>query len=64
MDLNIDWTIVAPLFIIQVILIIIALIDLRKTQSTRGPKLMWVFIIFFIATLGPVIYFIFGRRDM
>lgn len=62
---EINWAIIAPLFVIQLILAIIALTDLvrREAGTTRGPKLMWVPIVLFIQFVGPVIYFIFGRRD-
>lgn len=52
----------APLFIIQLILLVVALIDLRRVKATRGPKWMWVFIILFINIVGPIGYFIVGRK--
>lgn len=55
--------ILLPIALIQLILIIMALLDLRKSEKVNGPKLMWVFIIIFINLLGPVAYFIFGRRN-
>jgi uncharacterized membrane protein YhaH (DUF805 family) len=60
---NINFMLIAPLFIIQLILTVIALIDLRKIHATNGPKWMWVLIIVFISTLGPIIYFIAGRKQ-
>ncbi len=50
MDLlaNIPWGLVAPLLIIQLILLIVALVDLTRTEKTNGPKLLWVFIILFV----------------
>ncbi|RDW20864.1 transcriptional regulator [Oceanobacillus arenosus] len=61
---TINWAIVTPILIIQAILIIVALIDLTKAESTNGPKWMWFFIILLVNTIGPIIYFIFGRsRD-
>lgn len=61
--LDINWAIFAPLFFIQAVLTLIALFDLIKTEHTKGPKAMWVIIIIFVATLGPIIYFLVGRRD-
>jgi hypothetical protein len=55
--------ILLPIAIIQLILIIIALTDLVKSERVNGPKLMWVFIIVVVNLLGPVAYFIFGRRN-
>lgn len=59
----INWTIVAPLLFIQALLTIIALVDLIKAETTNGSKYLWVLIIVFVATLGPIIYFLAGRRD-
>lgn len=53
---------IAPLFIIQIILMVIALLDLRKVTATRGPKWMWVLIIVFINMVGPILYFVIGRK--
>ena len=52
-----------PLVILQVVLIIVALLDLSKRQKTRGPKWMWGLIIILGELWGPVVYFIFGRGD-
>jgi hypothetical protein len=55
--------VILPIFVIQVILMVIALIDLAKSEKTNGPKLMWVVIIVFASLLGSVAYFVFGRRN-
>jgi hypothetical protein len=55
--------IIAPLLIIQAILIITALVSLIRTETTNGPKWMWILIILFVSTIGPIAYFIFGRRN-
>lgn len=60
MDFN--WALIAPLLVVQLILAIVALIDLVRIHATNGPKWMWALIIIFINMVGPVIYFIFGRR--
>ncbi|MCG3421160.1 PLD nuclease N-terminal domain-containing protein [Oceanobacillus sp. M65] len=60
---NIDWAIVAPFLIIQAILMVIALIDLIKADNVNGRKGMWVFIVVVLHTIGPIAYFIFGRRN-
>ncbi|MGP4075422.1 PLD nuclease N-terminal domain-containing protein [Halobacillus sp. K22] len=54
--------IIAPLILIQIILMIAALISLVRSEETNGPKWMWALIIVIINTLGPIAYFIFGRR--
>ena len=60
---EINWQLIAPLLTIQVILTLVAIIDWVKTDEFNGPKWMWFFIIIFVSILGPVIYFIFGRRQ-
>ncbi|MFD1850471.1 PLD nuclease N-terminal domain-containing protein [Oceanobacillus bengalensis] len=59
---NINWGIIAPLFFIQGLLLIFAILDWAKADNFRGPKWMWFCIIVFINIVGPVVYFLFGRR--
>ena len=59
---SINWGLIAPVIIIQIILMIIALMDVIRIQATNGPKWLWVLIILFLNIIGPVVYFIFGRR--
>ena len=54
--------ILAPIIIIQLILIIVAIIDLIRIETTNGPKWLWVLIILFINILGPILYFVIGRK--
>lgn len=60
---SINWALVAPIIIIQVILMVIALIDLVRIEKTNGPKWMWALIIIIVNVLGPIAYFIIGRRN-
>lgn len=60
---SINWAIVAPLIIIQFILVIVALIDWAKVQNTNGSKWLWFIIIIFLNIIGPILYFLFGRRQ-
>ena len=60
---SINWAIVAPFFIIQFILIIVALFDWIRFKETNGPRWLWLIIILFVSTLGPILYFIFGRKN-
>jgi hypothetical protein len=50
-----------PILILELGLIIAALVDLSRREHTRGPKWMWVLIILFVSTIGPIIYFLAGR---
>ena len=48
-----------PILLIQIILMTVALIDLKKRKRVRfNNKLIWVFIIVLINLLGPIIYFV------
>ncbi|GKU76152.1 PLDc N-terminal domain-containing protein [Paenibacillus sp. L3-i20] len=55
--------IVAPIIVIQLILMIIALVLCVKAEETKGPKMMWVLIIIFGQLFGSIAFFIFGRRS-
>ena len=59
---NINWALIAPLFIVQIILAIVALVDIARIHATNGPKWVWVLVVIIINTIGPIVYFIFGRK--
>jgi hypothetical protein len=52
-----------PILLLQLVLIVVALIDLARRERTRGPKWLWVLIILFVNLIGPIIYFVVGRID-
>ncbi|WP_420642430.1 PLD nuclease N-terminal domain-containing protein [Candidatus Leptofilum sp.] len=52
-----------PIFIIQLVLIIFALIDLMRRDNTRGPKWVWVLVILLVNMIGPIIYLLVGRDE-
>jgi hypothetical protein len=52
-----------PVLILELILLFVALRDLRSRANTNGPKGVWVMIIVFVQIVGPILYFVFGRRD-
>jgi hypothetical protein len=55
---------VLPLILLQLVLIIAALVDLSRREKVRwGNKWIWVLVILFINTIGPIIYFLIGRED-
>jgi NADH:ubiquinone oxidoreductase subunit 2 (subunit N) len=60
---NLNLAVLLPIIIIQLILLVVALIDLIRSEKTNGPKWVWVLVIVFINIIGPIIYFIFGRRN-
>jgi Flp pilus assembly protein protease CpaA len=51
-----------PLLVLELGLLIFALVDLLNRQQVRGDKMLWVVLIVFIGIIGPIVYFIFGRR--
>jgi len=52
-----------PVFLVQIALLIFALVDLLKRENTNGPKWLWIILIIFVNIIGPVLYFVIGRRD-
>jgi hypothetical protein len=55
----------APIVVIQLGLMLVALLDLEKAERTvRGDsKLVWAVIIVFVNLVGPILYFVVGRKD-
>lgn len=60
-----DLWLIAPLVLIQVILAVLALVDLfrREPARVRGPRWLWLAVIVLTGIIGPVAYFGAGRRD-
>lgn len=54
-----------PLALLELLLVVFALVDLvrREPQRVRGSKVAWALIILLIGTLGPVCYFMLGRKE-
>jgi hypothetical protein len=54
-----------PLIVLQVVLLIMALVDLtRPDRRVRGDnKVVWTLIIIFISLFGPLLYFLIGREE-
>ncbi len=61
--IDIPWTIIAPILLLQFILMIAALISCIRQEVTNGPKWLWVLVILLVSLLGPVLYFVIGRRQ-
>lgn len=64
---TIDWSrylpLILPLVALQLILLIAALRDIMKRKSTNGSRQMWILIVVFVNIIGPVLYFVFGRKE-
>ncbi len=54
---------IIPLIILQLILLVVALVDLVRRERTRGPKWLWAIVIIIGELVGPILYFIIGRED-
>jgi hypothetical protein len=52
-----------PIILIELGLMIAALVDLIRRPQTRGPKWVWVLVIILINLVGPIVYFVAGRKD-
>lgn len=60
---SVNWGLIAPVIVLQLILMVVAVIDLIRIKSTNGPKWVWLLVVLLINIIGPIIYFIFGRRQ-
>ncbi len=54
---------VIPIALLQLILMLVALVDIAKREKTNGPKWIWVLVVVLGELLGPIVYFIFGRKE-
>ncbi|EUJ36291.1 PLD nuclease N-terminal domain-containing protein [Brochothrix campestris] len=53
-----------PFFIAQLVLMVSALVHLYKQPAVRGlPKWAWVVVIVFINFIGPIVYFLIGKKE-
>lgn len=63
-----DWLTVLrnfwPLLILQIVLAIVALLDLRKRSRLKHlSRGVWIVIIIFLNFFGPILYFVLGRGE-
>lgn len=65
---QLDWAsilpIILPFLFVGFVLIIVALFDLYRHRETRENILMWTIIILFFNSIGSVLYFIIGRKEV
>lgn len=58
------WPFLLPVIVIQVILAVIALVDLLRHKTYRfGNQFFWIIVVLFIQLIGPILYFTIGKRD-
>jgi hypothetical protein len=54
----------APLVILEIVLIAVALADLVKRKKvTGGKKIIWVLVTVGVQFVGPIIYLVLGRKE-
>jgi heme/copper-type cytochrome/quinol oxidase subunit 2 len=56
---------IIPIILLQLTLMIIALVDLARREAVRvrGPKWLWIILIVLGELIGPIAYFIVGRKE-
>ncbi len=53
-----------PILLIELVLLVIALVDLVRREKTRYlPIWAWALLIIFIQIIGPIAYLIVGREE-
>jgi hypothetical protein len=62
---TIPFAALVPLLVLQLILAVVAIVDIvrREPERVRGPKPVWILVALFANTIGPIIYFFFGRKE-
>jgi hypothetical protein len=51
------------LLLVPIILLVVAIIDLiRRSFDKVIEKVLWIFVVVLIPVLGPLAYFLFGKR--
>ena len=53
-----------PVIIIESALMLTSLIHVLRHKEYRfGNRLLWVILVIFVQIIGPVAYFVFGRKE-
>jgi hypothetical protein len=53
-----------PLFVLEVALMVIALVDVVRRERVRGGnKVLWILLIVLVSVIGPLAYLLFGRLE-
>jgi len=61
--LELNWALIAPIIVLQLILMVTAIVSCVRQEETNGPKWLWILIIIFINLIGPILYFVIGRKN-
>jgi hypothetical protein len=53
-----------PIILLELGLLVWALLDIiRRERVTGGNKVVWILVIVLVNTIGPIVYFLFGRKE-
>lgn len=53
-----------PVIVVQIILMVTALVQLRRASAVRGGyKWVWALVIIFINIIGPILFFAIGKKE-
>jgi hypothetical protein len=53
-----------PLFLVEIGLMVVALLDVVKRERVRGGnKVVWIIVIVAAGVIGPIVYLLFGREE-
>lgn len=53
-----------PIMLLELGLLVWALLDIiRRERVTGGNKVIWILVIVLVSTIGPIVYFLFGRKE-
>ncbi|RDX00878.1 PLDc N-terminal domain-containing protein [Listeria kieliensis] len=61
---GIDLMLLLPIFILYLILLVTALVDLIRHWQVRKAPIVWLVVILAVSSFGPIVYFIFGRKEL
>lgn len=50
-------------FIAVLVLTLVALVDLLGSRFRDNDKLVWALVIIFVTFIGPILYFVMGRKQ-
>lgn len=62
-NLGLTILLIAPLVLLNLLLVVISLLDFFKRKYFRGNKWLWLVLIVLLQYIGPISYLLFGRKD-
>lgn len=60
------WPLLLPLFLLQFVLAVVGVVNIVRRESAEvrgGKKWPWIIVCLLFGILGPLVYFVFGRKD-